>query len=224
MPLVQSLFHASNVGLGDGPYTPSGSAVVTAGNDIFVLVAISDPASSWTCIDNLGNVYSLLYELPTPSGAGSNQKLVFFRAPITVGGTLTYIQVDWTTMVTGIAMCSAEFSGAGVYGATTDAGSGSAMTSASVSVAPVSGLLFFNTCIFGQVSGFTPPTGFALADSATVASSSGWQAFMAYKEGSASGTLTATWSTGRAWHAGASDIAIPPPPVSKLSFDGVFVR
>lgn len=224
MPFVQDLFSASNVGLGDGPYTPSGSKVITLGNRIFVLVGISDPATSWTCVDNLGNTYSLIYELATPSGSGSNQKLVLFSAPITVAGTLTYIQVDWTTMVTGIAMCSAEFSGAGATSGIAEAASGSASTSGPVTIGAISGLLLYAITTFGQISAFTPPTGYAVADSAEVASSSGWQVFLCYKEGSAGpGTIAASWTTGRAWHAASATSALVVPD-NRLSFDNVFVK
>lgn len=180
--------------------------MVTVGNRIYVLVGISDPAGSWTCIDSLGNNYSIVYEKNTPAGSGSNQKLVLMSAPVTVGGTLTSIQVDWTTVVTGISMCSAEFTTKAVAAdGFAEAANGAAQTSGPVSVGSIGpGLLLYCITMFGQVGAFTPPAGWSLADSATVADNSGWQSFMCYRDGTATGTVSASWATGRGWHAATS--------------------
>lgn len=224
MPFVQDLFSAANVGFGSGPYTPSGSKVITLGNRIYVAIGIPDPATNWIGSDNLGNTYSVVYELATPAGSGSNQKIVLMTAPITNAGTLTSIQVDWDTTVTCISFCSAEFSGAGAVSGIAEAASGSASTSGPVTIAAISGLLLYVITTFGQISAFTPPTGYSLADSGEVASSSGNQIFLCYKEGTAGpGTIAASWTTGRAWHAASATSALIVPE-NRLSFDNVFVK
>lgn len=223
--LVQALLHNATGGF-ISSVTATGTKTVTVGNYIYVLVGTPDPANGVGVTDNLGNVYSSLYEYETPIGSGSNQQLAFLRAPVTVGGTLTSIMAGWGGIVTGGSICSAEFSDAsGTPGGTAEGASGSAVTSLGVTLGgTVSGLLFWNLTTFGNISAFVPPTGFTLADSGEVGSSSVNQVFMCFKVGSAGpGTLTASWSNGRGCHAVASSIDVPPPPMPRLSFDNIFV-
>jgi len=106
--LVQALFSAQNK-TSDNSLVLSGSKTITVGNDLFVAWAGDTGGSAYGCGDNLGNTYSIIQETLNAGAV----RTILFRAPITVGGTLTTVTVSWTTNITAKGATIAEFSGVG---------------------------------------------------------------------------------------------------------------
>ncbi len=116
----------------------SGSKTVTVGNDIFVGFWSDTGTTAWTASDSLGNTYTI----EENNVVGSNIRVILFRGSITIGGTLTFVKVSWTTNATAKAMSAHEFSGVGTRsttgaGSTTTGGSCTYITSKTV---PANGL------------------------------------------------------------------------------------
>jgi hypothetical protein len=81
------------------------SLTVTVDNNIFVSFGSDDIGSGFSCVDNLGNTYTLVEEVIN----SGNCKVQLWRALITVGGTLTSITMSWTTNITAKCIIAGEF-------------------------------------------------------------------------------------------------------------------
>lgn len=134
---MQSLDTAQSKTAGTSIQT-SISKTVTVGNDIFVGFYSDTGTTAWAASDSLGNTYTIEENNVT----GSNIRTILFRGTVTIGGTITFVKVSWTTNATAKAMSAAEFSGVGTLstvggGSSTTGGTCTYITSKTV---PANGL------------------------------------------------------------------------------------
>ena len=105
---VKALFSNRNSSAGN-TLSLTGSAVVSAGNTIFVGIGAQEKsATGWTVTDNLGNTYTQVINGSASTVCGCR----LFRGDVTKPGTLTTITVGAPSSVIMGAM-AAEFSGVG---------------------------------------------------------------------------------------------------------------
>lgn len=105
---VKNLFAGSAKGT-TSSLVLSGSAVVSAGNTIFVSFGTSDASNPITVTDNLGNTYSLISAQQSASVVVGR----LYRADITNPGTLTAITISQTPGFPVFGAIAVEFSGVG---------------------------------------------------------------------------------------------------------------
>lgn len=202
---VQNLFVGSAPGP-DSILVLTGSKTITAGNDIYVLLATDNTNSDATCVDNLGNTYALVHRFDGPAESLTNSCQHLFHAVVTAGGTLTSQTLDWTNgSGIGSGAGSIEFTDAvtPAQTATNQNGSG---TSADLTIGTVAGVLLFTQAIYhvGGLSGYTPPTGYT---NSFIGDGGGAKAVLDYKVGTATGTLSSSWTTSAEWTVVHTDIA-----------------
>ena len=205
---VQTLLQGS-AGLA-ATITISGSKPVTAGNDIYVLLAVQSQANGFTCTDNLGNTYVVVHDFEGPLITNSRQALLHAR--ITAGGTLTSQTISWSNSSSQSSAGSVEVTDAVTPAQdATDSNGGS--TSASLTIGSVSGVLLWTQAMWraGSLGVYVPPTGYTTA---LIQDAGNIKAVLAYKIGASSGVLTATWDNNAEWTAVHTDapetrVAVP---------------
>ena len=170
---------------------------MTVGNDIYLLVGHDAVGSETSATDNLGNTYYLIhvYDGP-PKCVITRSRQALWRAKVTNAGTLTSQTATWnSSSIGGGAAASIE-----IVGPVTTANGldcNGLATSASITTAAVSGVLLWTIALRpadAAVTGYTPPTGYTNAW--FVGATGSLQAGVAfdYLVGTASGTLTASWT------------------------------
>lgn len=219
---VQALLTGSGPtpAFGSNIYAITGSPkTVTVGNTIIVVVATPNPANAMTMIDNLGNVYNELLEFQTNGlPVITNTEQHIFAATITVGGSLTQITASWSGGVTSCVLCSAEFFNAQFILDNYVGEASGNTTSLSVTTGSVSGFLLNTLVTWHDAGTVTPPTGYSLASSFPFADPS---AYLFYKFGTDTGTVTTSWTSSRE---ATLTRAVIPIPAQTVSFDGPLVK
>ena len=150
---VQALFTGSSKTAG-ASLAITGSKTITVRDTIFVAFASDDVGSAYSVTDNLGNIYTSVKEQVNTGAV----KTRLWRAPVTVGGTLTTQTISWTTNATAKAAVSAEFSGVGSQIAGSPVGTN---TSVAGSVFPIISTDALNTPAGGLAvgaAGFEAPS------------------------------------------------------------------
>jgi hypothetical protein len=139
----------------------TGSKTITLGNTLFVGWAGDTGGSAHGCTDNLGNVYTIVYEVNN----SGNVWTILFSAPVTKPGTLTTQTVAWTTNIAAKVAESAEFSGVGELSIAGGlAGVSAAISCSANATIPTNGLLIGmagheqDTIPTAGNSGGAPPT------------------------------------------------------------------
>jgi hypothetical protein len=124
--LVQALFSGQSKTLGSSLQI-TGTKTIAAGNVMFLAFACDDAGSSFGVTDNLGNTYTQVKEQINTG----NVKTQLWRAPVTIGGSLTQQTIAWTTSLTARAAASGEFAPVGAL-RLTDGNNGALGSTASI--------------------------------------------------------------------------------------------
>lgn len=233
MAFVQEIVSGSNGAFGSAGSTSNlaingGSKTVTASNIIVVWCAMDTTGVS-TCTDNLSNVYTLavneVYAL-------HNIMIGVFVAPVTTGGSLTAMTL--THVSTAVRLFGvAEFSDFGSIVESGAQNTGGSTTPNALANAG-DGLHLWSCAAYSSGGSanisLTPPTGFTnvfAAGGLTAGAGAGGRfIYAAFKEGSASGSLTGTIGDTKDWIVVGSELfaLADRPALAGISFDGVTIR